>query len=99
MVSKSYLMKNYPELTVKPLKEIEKNDDFREQLGNSTQMSFIGLASWNVQVGNETNLATFDVPYLITSGEIEYSIPGFNAIRDIDKINNDTRMFTLNNLY
>ena len=62
-------------------------------------MSFIGLASWNVQVGNETNLETFDVPYLITSGEIEYPTPGFNAIRDIDKINNDTHMFTLNNLY
>ena len=46
----------------------------------------------NVQVGDETNSATLDVPYLVTSGEIEYPIPGLNAIREIVKIKNDTQM-------
>ena len=46
----------------------------------------------NVQVGDETNSATLDVPYLVTSGETEYPILGFNVIREIVKINNDTQM-------
>ena len=93
IVSKSYLTKNYPELTVKPMKEIlENGDSFRVQWGNSTQIPFLGWTSLNVQVGDETNSATLDVPYLVTSGEIEYPILGFNAIREIVKINNDTQM-------
>ena len=94
IVSKSYLTKNYPELTVKPMKEIlENGDSFRVQWGNSTQIPFLGWTSClNVQVGDETNSATLDVPYLVTSGEIEYPILGFNAIREIVKINNDTQM-------
>ena len=37
IVSKSYLTKNYPELTVKPLNKIlENGDNFRVQWGNST---------------------------------------------------------------
>ena len=82
IVSKSYLTKNYPELTVKPLKEIlENGDSFRVQWGNSTQIPFLGWTSLNVQVGDETNSATLDVPYLVTSGEVEYPILGFNTIR------------------
>ena len=78
----SCLTNNYPELIVKPLKEILQNDDsFSIQWGNSTQISFLGLASLNVQVRDETNSATLDVPYLVTLGKIEYPIPGFNAIR------------------
>ena len=46
----------------------------------------------NVQAGDETNSATLDVPYLVTSGETEYPILGFNVIREIVKINNDTQM-------
>ena len=35
IASKSYLTKNYPELIVKPLKEILENDDsFKVQWGN-----------------------------------------------------------------
>ena len=82
IVSKSYLTKNYPELTVKPLKEIlENGDSFRVQWGSSTQIPFLGWTSLNVQVGDETNSATLDVPYLVTSGEVEYPILGFNTIR------------------
>ena len=45
IVSKSYLTKNYPELTVKPLKEIlENGDSFRLQWGNST-LPFLGWTS------------------------------------------------------
>ena len=46
IVSKSYLTSNYPELIVKPLKEILENDDsFRVQLCHSTQIPFYdGLA-------------------------------------------------------
>ena len=43
IVSKSYLTKNFPELTVKPLKEILENDDsFRVQWGINTQIPFLG---------------------------------------------------------
>ena len=93
IVRKSYLTKNYPELTVKQLKEIlESGDSFRVQWGNNTQIPFLGWTSLNVQVGDEANSATLDVPYLVTSGEIEYPILGFNAIREIVKINDDTQM-------
>ena len=93
IVSKSYLTKNYPDLTVKPLKEIlEDGDNCRVQWGNSTQIPFLGGTSLNVQVGDEINSTTLDVPYLVTSGEIEYPIIGFNAIREIVKTNNDTQM-------
>ena len=69
IVSKSYLTNNYLELTVKPLKEtLENRDSFRVQWGNSTQIPFLGWTSLNVQVGYETNSATLDVPYLVTSG-------------------------------
>ena len=78
IVSKSYLTKIYPELNVKPLKEIlENGDSFRVQWGNSTQIPLLGWTSLNVQVGDETNSATLDVPYLVTSREIEYPIFGF----------------------
>ena len=61
IVSKSYLTRNYPELTVKPLKEILKNgDSFRIKLGNRTQIPFLGWVSLNIQVGDETNSATLD---------------------------------------
>ena len=91
IVSKSYLTKNYSELTVKPLKEIlENGDSFRVQWDSSTQIPFLGWTSLNVQVGDEINSATLDVPYLVTSGKIEYPILGFNAIREIVKTNNDT---------
>ena len=84
IVSKSCLTKNYPVLTVKALKEIlENGDSFRVQWDNSTQIPFFGCTSLNVQVGDETNSATLDVSYLITSGEIEYPILGFNVIREI----------------
>ena len=46
----------------------------------------------NVQLGDETNSGTLDVPYLVTSGEIEFLIHGFNAIREIVNINNNTEM-------
>ena len=50
IVSKSYLTKNYPELTVKPLKEIlENGDSFRVQCGNSTQIPFLGWISYQTQ--------------------------------------------------
>ena len=40
---KSYLMNNYSELTMKPLKEILENDiSFIVQWGNSTQIPFLG---------------------------------------------------------
>ena len=53
IISKSYLTKNYPELPVKPLKEIlENGDSFRVQWGNSTQIPFLGWTSLNVQVGD-----------------------------------------------
>ena len=56
IVSKSYLTRNYAELTVKPLKEILKNgDSFRIKLGNRTQIPFLGWVSLNIQVGDETN--------------------------------------------
>ena len=45
----------------------------------------------NVQVGDETNSTASNVPYIFTSGEIEYPILEFNAIREI-KVNNDTQM-------
>ena len=90
IVSKSYLTKNSPELTVKGI--LENGDSFRVQWGNSTPIPFLGWTSLNVQVGDETNSATLDVPYLVTSGEIEYPILGFNAIREIVRINNDTQM-------
>ena len=58
IVRKSYLMKNYPELTVKQLKEIlESGDSFRVQWGNNTQIPFLGWTSLNVQVGDEANSA------------------------------------------
>ena len=50
------------------------------------------MTSLNVQVGDKTNLETIDVPYLVTSGEIEYPILGFSAIREIVKINIDKQM-------
>ena len=78
---------------MKQLKEIlESGDSFRVQWGNNTQIPFLGWTSLNVQVGDEANSATLDVPYLVTSGEIEYPILGFNAIREIVKINDDTQM-------
>ena len=62
IVSKSYLMKNYPKLTREPLKEIlENGDSFRVQWGNNAQISFLGWASLSVQVEDETNSATLDV--------------------------------------
>ena len=58
IVRKSYLTKNYPELTVKQLKEIlESGDSFRVQWGNNTQIPFLGWTSLNVQVGDEANSA------------------------------------------
>ena len=63
IISKSYLMKNYPELTVKPL-----------QRGNSTQIPFLGWTSLNTHIGDETTSTTLDLPYLVTSGETEYPI-------------------------
>ena len=63
-----------------------------EYNGATVQIPFLGGTSLNVQVGDEINLATLDVPYLVTSGEIEYPVTGFNAIREIVKINNDTQM-------
>ena len=33
-------------------------------------MPFLRWTRLNVQVGDETNSATLDVPYLVTSGEI-----------------------------
>ena len=93
IASKSYLTKNYLELTVKSLKEIlEHSDSFRVQWGNSTQIPFLEWTSLNVQAENETNSATLDVPYLVTSRESEYPMLGFNAIRELVKINNDTQM-------
>ena len=75
------------------MKEIlENGDGFRVQWGNITQTPFLGVTSLNVQVGDKTNLETLDVPYLVTSGEIEYPIFGFNAIREIVKINNYKQM-------
>ena len=42
IASKSFLMKNYSELTVKPWKGILENEDsFRVQWGNSTQMPYL----------------------------------------------------------
>ena len=68
-------MKNYPELTVKPLKEIlENGDSFKVQRGNSTQIPFLGWTSLNTHVGDETNSTTLDLPYLVTSGKTEYPI-------------------------
>ena len=91
--SKSYLMKNYPELPVKPLKVVlENGDSFKVLWGNSTQIPFLGWTNLNVQVGDETNSATLDVPYLVTSGEIGYPILGFNTIGEIVKINKNTQM-------
>ena len=56
IASKSYLTKNYLELTVKPLKEIlEHSDSFRVQWSNSTQIPFLEWTSLNVEAGNETN--------------------------------------------
>ena len=91
IVSKSYLIRNYPELIVKPLKEILENDgNFRVQWGNSTQTPFLGWTSLNIQVGDETHPAALDV--LFTSREIEYPILGFNAISKIVKIKNDPQI-------
>lgn len=91
IVSKSYLIRNYPELIVKPLKEILENDgNFRVQWGNSTQTPFLGWTSLNIQVRDETHSAALDV--LFTSREIEYPILGFNAISKIVKIKNDPQI-------
>ena len=77
---------------MKTLKEILENDDSsRVQWGNGTQIPLLGWNSLNVQVGDETNSTASNVPYLVTSGEIEYPILEFNPIREI-KINNDTQM-------
>ena len=38
----------------------------RVQWGNSTQIPFLGWNRLNVKVGDETNSATLDVPYLVT---------------------------------
>ena len=49
ILSKSYLLRNYPELIVKPLKEILENDgNFRVQWGNSTQTPFLGWTNLNI---------------------------------------------------
>ena len=78
---------------MKLLKQILQNDDnFRVQWGNSTQIPFLGWTILNVQLGDETNSGTLDVPYLVTSGEIKYLIHGFNATREIVNINNNTEM-------
>ena len=59
IVSKSFLTKNCPELTVKPLKEIlEDGDSFRVQRGNSAQIPFLVWTSLNVQVVDKTNSGT-----------------------------------------
>ena len=93
IASKLYLTKNYPELTLKRLKKILDNDDsFREKWSDNTQIPFLGWTSLNVQLGDEINSATLDVPYLVPSGKIEYPKPGFYAIREIVKINNDIQM-------
>ena len=93
IVRKSYLRKNYPELIVKPLKEILDNGGgFRVQWSNSTFIPFLGWTSVNVQEGDETNSATLDIRYLVTLGNIDYPILRSNAIREIVKINNDTQM-------
>ena len=63
---------------MKPSKEIlENGDSFRRQWGNSTQIPFLRWTSFNVQAGDERNSATLDVPYRVTSGEIECPILGF----------------------
>ena len=90
IVSRSYLKRNYPDLPVKPLSDIlDDQDSFRVQWGNSTEIPFLGWVNMSVQIGYEIKSITLDIPYLVTSGELEYPILGFNAMREMVKVEED----------
>ena len=96
VINDKYLRKNFPHIDEYPVNELlDEPDSLRVQWGNQTYIPFSKYTVVHLCIGEGKDKCHLDVPFLITTDQINNPILGFNAIKHIAQTTDDKLLIKL----
>ena len=84
LLSYTHMKSNFPNLQIQKLTDLLSEGNYLQvQWGNSIEIPFQGWVNLHLQLGSQADICQIEVPFLVTSEELDYLILGFNAVRQL----------------